>query len=73
MKVEAAARAAVRHHEFCGRIARVQAEALLADVGERVDEANELLIHAAIADLVHRRGGSEAAFKGNPKGNRDSF
>ncbi len=31
------------------------------------------LIGAATADLVRRRGGSEAASKGNPKGNPDSF
>ena len=32
-----------------------------------------LLIDAAIADLVRRRGGSEAAFKGIPKGIRIPF
>jgi hypothetical protein len=32
-----------------------------------------LLIDAAAADLARRGGGSEAASKGNPKGNPDSF
>ena len=39
----------------------------------RESDRDRVVLIDATADLARRRGGSEAAFKGNPKGNPDSF